>query len=74
MFAQLLQMLLQLPQHQRRRSNGRLAGGLARLLCLLWLAGVAMRMTLLVMRMATPAEKAKQSSKTAGQAAFAATS
>src|SRR5215472_4487018 len=30
-------------------SDGRSAGGLARLLCLLWLAGVAMRMTLLVM-------------------------
>jgi cyanate permease len=29
--------------------DGRSAGGLARLLCLLWLAGVAMRMTLLVM-------------------------
>jgi CP family cyanate transporter-like MFS transporter len=29
--------------------DGRAAGGLARLLCLLWLAGVAMRMTLLVM-------------------------
>jgi len=28
--------------------DGRSAGGLARLLCLLWLAGVAMRMTLLV--------------------------
>jgi hypothetical protein len=29
--------------------DGRSSGGLARLLCLLWLAGVAMRMTLLVM-------------------------
>ena len=29
--------------------DGRSAGGLARLLCLLWLAGVAVRMTLLVM-------------------------
>jgi CP family cyanate transporter-like MFS transporter len=29
--------------------DGRSAGGLVRLLCLLWLAGVAMRMTLLVM-------------------------
>ena len=29
--------------------DGRSAGGLARLLCLLWVAGVAMRMTLLVM-------------------------
>ena|ERR1700733_10061183 len=31
------------------RRDGHPAGGLARLLCLLWLAGVAMRMTLLVM-------------------------
>jgi CP family cyanate transporter-like MFS transporter len=36
-----------MPTHPGR--DGRLAGGLARLLCLLWLAGVAMRMTLLVM-------------------------
>src|ERR1700753_2466410 len=31
------------------RRDGHPTGGLARLLCLLWLAGVAMRMTLLVM-------------------------